>query len=78
MRMSLAKARPAPVSQVHAAEPIATLEAVWIVRIDGDAAVGVRNGQIIDCYIFRTLDVGVIPSISMFHVSSQCHRDILT
>ena len=53
--------RPAPVGQVHAAEAVSTLEAIGIVGIVLDAAVGVRNGQVIDCHVIWTLYVGVVP-----------------
>ena len=53
--------RPAPIGQVHAAEAITTLEAIGIVGIVLDAAVGIRNGQVIDSNIIWTLNVGVVP-----------------
>ena len=53
--------RPAPIGQVHAAEAISTLEAIGIVGIVLDAAVGVRNGQVIDSHVIWTLNVGVVP-----------------
>ena len=53
--------RPAPIGQVHAAEAISTLEAIGIVGIVLDAAVGVRNGQVIDSYVIWTLNIGVVP-----------------
>ena len=53
--------RPAPVGQVHAAEAVSTLEAIGIMRIVLDAAVGVRNGQVIDSHVIWTLNVGVVP-----------------
>ncbi len=53
--------RPAPVGQVHAAEAISTLEAIGIVGIVLDAAVGVRNGQVIDSYVIWSLNIGVVP-----------------
>ena len=53
--------RPAPIGKVHAAEAVSTLEAIGIMRIVLDAAVGVRNGQVIDSHVIWTLNVGVIP-----------------
>ena len=53
--------RPASIGQVHAAEAITTLEAIGIVGIVLDAAVGIRNGQVIDSNVIWTLNIGVVP-----------------
>ena len=53
--------RPAPVSQVHAPEAVSTLEAIGIVGIILDAAVRVRNGQVINSYVIWSLNIGVVP-----------------
>ena len=61
--------RPASVGQIHAAKAISTLEAIRIVGVVLNAAVGIRNGQVINSDVIRTLNVGVVPESHQYNVS---------
>ena len=63
--------RPAPVGQVHAAEAISTLEAIRSVEVVLDAAVGVRNSEVIDSDVIWTLNVGVVPDTVAVEVTKE-------
>ena len=52
--------KPTPIGQVHAPEPIPAPEAIRVAGVTFAAAIGVRDGEVIDSDIIWTSDVGVV------------------